>query len=836
MSMSLVGWTKLHRGCYKFVEEEATWTDAVEKCQSDNAELSVLLSQTEKDDVQQYFIANNKINDKRWWVGLTRSENTGSNWTWTENTPISTKLTPWFRENQKTKPGELSATIELNSGRLVLRSDFRDDQEVIYPFIFEFHKENDINVTCQEGWTKLHRGCYKFVEEETTWTDAVEKCQSDNAELSVLLSQTEKDDVQQYLISNDEINYKRWWVGLTREENTGSNWIWTERDNTRIDTKITPWFQNSQSTKKGELSATIELNSGRLVLRSDLRDDQEVIYPFICEFHKVTPRPPGNGTTESDDTSTTSPLKESDSTDSTQKLSSYSSGSKSSTPTGSARRKLSAKTSQAHNSTSTSGTTTTARTLAAEATTAILQTKNLTTQTNVSKSPIWSLDYEEAAKMYERCYIPGTGGSQMERVASAREFYKAGSQTCPQTRASSYAWEEIREGKTAQTYCSSGEGFATWPCINNGNGVTCWNEAPDVQDCASKKFKAIIQNLPEKNSVDVQQTIAVSAELVTVTQSENITFEDILVTSQIMSAYAMKVDNIQKASEVKTIVDNFAKVGSTLVSEKTAKVWKKMSSDDKVRSASTLLVAMENATLSLVEKIKEPKVITTKTDNIDLRLEVVDVTKMEQQELVYESNSDFATVSIPKETLVNQSEGSLAKVVFITHYSMSSLLGGLSKKKTKEKNLSGDDETDDKSKEESNNEETDKKNSENEVEEIQSRPRIASYILSASLGKDGHSRKLPKPITFTMRLTEEMNQDQIALCSFWNISNGESAGFWSQDGCQVVASQSHKNHTTCQCDHMTSFAIMLDTDNLKLASVIAEGSQESTVKTQGILD
>lgn len=46
----------------------------------------------------------------------------------------------------------------------------------------------------------------------------------------------------------------------------------------------------------------------------------------------------------------------------------------------------------------------------------------------------------------------------MERVASAREFYKAGSQTCPQTRASSYAWEETREGKTAQTYCSSGEG------------------------------------------------------------------------------------------------------------------------------------------------------------------------------------------------------------------------------------------------------------------------------------------------------------------------------------------------------------------------------------------
>uniref|UniRef100_A0A2C9LDS9 GAIN-B domain-containing protein n=1 Tax=Biomphalaria glabrata TaxID=6526 RepID=A0A2C9LDS9_BIOGL len=244
-----------------------------------------------------------------------------------------------------------------------------------------------------------------------------------------------------------------------------------------------------------------------------------------------------------------------------------------------------------------------------------------------------------------------------------------------------------------------------------------------------------------------------------------------------------------------------------------------MSPDDKVRSASTLLVAMENATLSLVEEIKEPKVITTKTDNIDLRLEVVDVTKMEQQELVYESNSDFATVSIPKETLVNQSEGSLAKAVFITHYSMSSLLGGMSKKKTKEKNLSDDDETDEKSKEESNNEETDNTNGENEVEEIQSRPRIASYILSASLGKDGHSRKLPKPITFTMRLTEAKKHDQITLCSFWNVSQGEAGGFWSQEGCLRVESLSNMSHTTCQCDHMTSFAILLDVHGLKVNEV-----------------
>ncbi|KAI8774065.1 latrophilin-1, partial [Biomphalaria glabrata] len=160
---------------------------------------------------------------------------------------------------------------------------------------------------------------------------------------------------------------------------------------------------------------------------------------------------------------------------------------------------------------------------------------------------------------------------------------------------------------------------------------------------------------------------------------------------------------------------------------------------------------------------------------------------------------------------------SLAKAVFITHYSMSSLLGGMSKKKTKEKNLSHDD--DHKSKEESNNEETDNKNGENEVEEIQSRPRIASYILSASLGKDGHSRKLPKPITFTMRLTEAKKHDQITLCSFWNVSQGEAGGFWSQEGCLRVESLSNMSHTTCQCDHMTSFAILLDVHGLKVNEV-----------------
>lgn len=92
---------------------------------------------------------------------------------------------------------------------------------------------------------------------------------------------------------------------------------------------------------------------------------------------------------------------------------------------------------------------------------------------------------------------------------------------------------------------------------------------------------------------------------------------------------------------------------------------------------------------------------------------------------------------------------------------------------------------------------------------------ILKDILSASiLGVD--VRDLNDPVTFTMKLQRSRRSgSSIAtpLCSFWNFSKGE-VGDWSQDGCSLK--EMNNTHVTCQCDHLTNFAVLMDVSGVEL--------------------
>ncbi|KTG47082.1 hypothetical protein cypCar_00028987, partial [Cyprinus carpio] len=66
---------------------------------------------------------------------------------------------------------------------------------------------------------------------------------------------------------------------------------------------------------------------------------------------------------------------------------------------------------------------------------------------------------------------------------------------------------------------------------------------------------------------------------------------------------------------------------------------------------------------------------------------------------------------------------------------------------------------------------------------------------------------LDKPITVQFRLvtTEERSKP---ICVFWNPPVAGGPGGWSSKGCEVVFRNS--THISCQCYHMTSFAVLMD--------------------------
>ena len=79
---------------------------------------------------------------------------------------------------------------------------------------------------------------------------------------------------------------------------------------------------------------------------------------------------------------------------------------------------------------------------------------------------------------------------------------------------------------------------------------------------------------------------------------------------------------------------------------------------------------------------------------------------------------------------------------------------------------------------------------------------LNSRIISASLGLPGRHIELSHPVTIELR---HLNEDNMTspVCVFWDY---ERHG-WSGSGCQVIATNS--SITTCQCDHLTSFAVLM---------------------------
>ncbi|XP_058860276.1 cadherin EGF LAG seven-pass G-type receptor 2-like isoform X2 [Acipenser ruthenus] len=93
---------------------------------------------------------------------------------------------------------------------------------------------------------------------------------------------------------------------------------------------------------------------------------------------------------------------------------------------------------------------------------------------------------------------------------------------------------------------------------------------------------------------------------------------------------------------------------------------------------------------------------------------------------------------------------------------------------------------------------------------IPKRPVINSPVVSITVHDNDEPLQhvLDKPITVQFRLFESEERSK-PICVFWNhsIPIGGTGG-WSAKGCEVVFR--NQTHISCQCNHMTSFAVLMD--------------------------
>ncbi|KAF7707587.1 cadherin EGF LAG seven-pass G-type receptor 1 isoform X2 [Silurus meridionalis] len=89
-------------------------------------------------------------------------------------------------------------------------------------------------------------------------------------------------------------------------------------------------------------------------------------------------------------------------------------------------------------------------------------------------------------------------------------------------------------------------------------------------------------------------------------------------------------------------------------------------------------------------------------------------------------------------------------------------------------------------------------------------PVINSPVVSVIAHQEGESSSplLNTPITLMFRLLETQERTK-PVCVFWNHSISMSrSGSWSSKGCELVFRNT--THISCQCNHLTSFAVLMD--------------------------
>ncbi|XP_039370936.1 adhesion G protein-coupled receptor E3-like isoform X4 [Mauremys reevesii] len=81
---------------------------------------------------------------------------------------------------------------------------------------------------------------------------------------------------------------------------------------------------------------------------------------------------------------------------------------------------------------------------------------------------------------------------------------------------------------------------------------------------------------------------------------------------------------------------------------------------------------------------------------------------------------------------------------------------------------------------------------------------LNSRVVTGALG-DGRPINISRPANFTLRHKQAKKEEEVTLCVYWKVV--AKSGSWSPDGCTAVHMNS--THTTCSCDHLSSFAVLM---------------------------
>ncbi|XP_043940347.1 adhesion G protein-coupled receptor E2-like [Protopterus annectens] len=83
-----------------------------------------------------------------------------------------------------------------------------------------------------------------------------------------------------------------------------------------------------------------------------------------------------------------------------------------------------------------------------------------------------------------------------------------------------------------------------------------------------------------------------------------------------------------------------------------------------------------------------------------------------------------------------------------------------------------------------------------------------SKVIAATISSK-NKKNLNHPVTFTFhKIKTEEDKLQTSTCVFWKTDD-TNRSYWSTEGCFLSNEGSNRTHVTCECNHLSSFAVLL---------------------------
>ena len=351
---------------------------------------------------------------------------------------------------------------------------------------------------------------------------------------------------------------------------------------------------------------------------------------------------------------------------------------------------------------------------------------------------------------------------------------------CPPVTVRNLFWNWTIAGDLAIQPCPGGShGFAKWRC---GSDAQWFTVSPDLGECQSLWLTRLEQTLKRDSEVvSVADQLQQSVETKTLYGGDLVMVTQILQTlthkaRQIMFSMAKQEDKELLASR---LVEDTLKIGSSLLEDDHMMAWSDLEPVERAQIGSNLVLAIQENSFFLADSINVEKNIIMMEENLLTSVRIMRAKELYDQDFI--SRHGNVNMIIPAESLIENSENGAVRLVFFHYNNLDHVLPS----------------------------------STNGVKFLN------SHIVSASLTR-GHSTLLSQPLraTFQHLDTESMVNPS---CVWWDYVTRT----WSEEGCWVESS--NKSSTSCQCNHLGNFAVLMEEASMYAAPHSIETSSTNTV-------